>query len=215
MICRTKRIKIENIKVEQVLEFEGKTNIYEKAVFLDLEHYVYKHPICIGVFGACIYDKKKKSLIFTQYMIENNEDASKIIYKVCKYLKHAKGKLKKQYLVTFSGNNDCTVIDYLFKEKNIALDVRKYFKEIDLQKNYEKTKKEGIGLKNLEKIFNIERKGENISGMNLAKTISKIITSEEYFHNMPKEKIEKILIYNEQDVVNLFYILTRWNKYIF
>ena len=29
---------------------------------------------------------------------------------------------------------------------------------------------------------------------------------------MPKEKVEKILIYNEQDVVNLFYILLSWKK---
>ena len=29
---------------------------------------------------------------------------------------------------------------------------------------------------------------------------------------MPKEKVEKILVYNEQDVVNLFYILLSWKK---
>lgn len=214
MICRSKKIKISHIIEEDVLEVGGKTNIYEKAVFLDLEHYVYKHPICIGVFGACVYDKKKKALIFTQYMIENNEEANKIIYKVVDYLRHAKRKLGKQYLVTFSGNNDCTVIDYLFKEKNIKLDIRKYFKEVDLQKAYEKCKKESIGLKNLEKIFEIEREGESLSGMRLAKTINKIIMCEDYFNNMPKEKIEKILIYNEQDVVNLFHISTKWNKYM-
>ena len=32
---------------------------------------------------------------------------------------------------------------------------------------------------------------------------------------MPKEKIEKILLYNEQDVVNLYYIYVNWKKYIF
>ena len=30
---------------------------------------------------------------------------------------------------------------------------------------------------------------------------------------MPKEKIDTILLYNEQDVVNLFKILTLWGRY--
>ena len=32
---------------------------------------------------------------------------------------------------------------------------------------------------------------------------------------MPQEKIDKILQYNEQDVVNLYYIYVNWKKYIF
>ena len=36
----------------------------------------------------------------------------------------------------------------------------------------------------------------------------------DYIKRMPKEKIENILLYNEQDVVNLFYIFTNWKKYI-
>jgi hypothetical protein len=31
---------------------------------------------------------------------------------------------------------------------------------------------------------------------------------------MPKEKIETILLYNEQDVVNLYKIFTTWKEYI-
>ena len=31
---------------------------------------------------------------------------------------------------------------------------------------------------------------------------------------MPKEKIDTILLYNEQDVVNLFKILTLWGRYM-
>jgi len=31
---------------------------------------------------------------------------------------------------------------------------------------------------------------------------------------MPKEKKDKILFYNEQDVVSLFHIITSWKKYI-
>ena len=36
-----------------------------------------------------------------------------------------------------------------------------------------------------------------------------------YFKRMPEEKIEKILLYNEQDVINLYYIYINWKKYIF
>lgn len=32
---------------------------------------------------------------------------------------------------------------------------------------------------------------------------------------MPEEKIEKILLYNEQDVVNLYHIYVKWKKYIY
>ncbi|CAM2832338.1 ribonuclease H-like domain-containing protein [Hathewaya histolytica] len=214
MICKNKIIKVNDINEEDVLIFNKKENLYEKALFLDLEHYVYKHPICIGVFGVCFYSKIDNALIFTQFMIENEEEAHEIVHMAYNYLKHVKKDLGKKYLVTFSGNNDCIVIDYLFKEENIKLDIRKYFKHIDLQKVYEGHKGESIGLKKLEKIFEIQREGEPISGMNLAKTINKIIKKEDYFKNMPREKIQRILLYNEQDVVNLFHIYTNWNKYI-
>ena len=36
----------------------------------------------------------------------------------------------------------------------------------------------------------------------------------DYIKRMPEDKIEKILLYNEQDVVNLFHIYMNWNKYI-
>ena len=32
---------------------------------------------------------------------------------------------------------------------------------------------------------------------------------------MPTEKIENILLYNEQDVVSLYTMFTTWKKYIF
>ena len=37
---------------------------------------------------------------------------------------------------------------------------------------------------------------------------------DEYIERMPKEKIDTILLYNEQDVVNLFKILTLWGRYM-
>ena len=67
-------------------------------------------------------------------------------------------------------------------------------------------------MKNLEKLHQIDRGGELISGMTLAKTFSKIIKDQGYFDRMPLEKVEKILKYNEEDVVNLFNIMNRWES---
>ena len=71
-----------------------------------------------------------------------------------------------------------------------------------------------IGLKNLEKFFSIYREGDVISGSNLAKTFHKVLKDKEYIERMPKEKIETILLYNEQDVVNLYKIFVTWKDYI-
>ena len=121
----------------------------------------------------------------------------------------------KKAIVTFSGNNDFTVINYLFKEQEIYYNFEDEFDSIDIQKEYEKDKNSSICLKNLEKIFDIVREGEVISGSNLAKTFHKVIKDRCYFKRMPQEKIDKILQYNEQDVVNLYYIYVNWKKYIF
>ena len=42
----------------------------------------------------------------------------------------------------------------------------------------------------------------------------KVLKDDEYIERMPKEKIDTILLYNEQDVVNLFKILTSWGRYM-
>lgn len=44
---------------EQTLKFHGK-EIIRNAIFFDLEHYLYKEPIAIGVFGAAVYDEAEK-----------------------------------------------------------------------------------------------------------------------------------------------------------
>jgi len=108
----------------------------------------------------------------------------------------------KKYTVTFSGNNDFTVINYLYEKHKINFKIEEYFKDIDLQKYYEKSMKTSIGLKNLESKFNIKRESEIISGSNLAKTFNKIMKDEEYFNRMPIDKKGKILLYNMQDVVS-------------
>lgn len=185
----------------------------EDVIFFDLEHYVYKKPKCIGVFGACVYEKESRTLLTTQYMIENKREIKDLLKLALKYFKDMKEKGKRA-ISTFSGNNDFTVINYLFNKYKIEFDFEDEFNSIDLQKYYEREMGTSIGLKNLEKIFNIHRQGEVISGSNLAKTFYKVLKDSDYIKRMPYEKIEKILLYNEQDVVNLYYIFLNWKKYI-
>lgn len=208
MITREKFLDVEDFDVTNVKN----ANIQNEAIFFDLEHYVYKKPICIGVFGCCIYDESIKKLKVTQFMIENKED-SKVILKMAEnYFKEMIDRNNKKYIITFSGNNDFTVINYLFKKHKINFDFSEHFIAIDLQREYEKEKKVNIGLKALEKEFGIIRESELISGSNLAKTFSKVVKDDCYIKRMPEEKKNKILLYNEQDVVSLFYIFTNWNR---
>jgi uncharacterized protein YprB with RNaseH-like and TPR domain len=214
VITKKKIIEIGEFNDEFSLVVENKKDIYKEALFFDLEHYVYKKPICVGVFGCAYYNEIDKSLIVTQYMIENKKEADKILILSKNYFDEMMEKLNKKYLVTFSGNNDYTIINYLFKQNKINVDLQEKFIGIDLQKQYEKVKKTSIGLKNLEKEFGINRDSELISGSNLAKTFSKIIKDDDYINRMPKEKKEKILLYNEQDVVSLFKMYINWDNII-
>lgn len=214
MIFRENIIKVEDIFIEKVLEVDGIKTVFKDAIFFDLEHYVYKKPICIGVFGCCYYDEKENQLVVNQYMIENKKDSLEILKLAEKYFIDKKKENNKKYLVTFSGNNDYVVIKHLFNKNHIDLDIKSCFKEVDLQKHYEYAQGVCIGLKKLEKMFEIERKSEVISGSNLAKTFSKIIRDPDYIERMSQEKIKNILLYNEQDVVSLFYMVINWTKYV-
>nr|WP_202117348.1 ribonuclease H-like domain-containing protein [Clostridium chromiireducens] len=207
-------MKVEEYIDEFMLKSQDKEYNPEDIIFFDLEHYVYKKPKCIGVFGACEYDKKNNNILVTQYMIEDRDEATNILYLAKDYFMRMKQKGKKA-IITFSGNNDFTVINYLFKENGIYYNFEEEFDSVDIQKEYEKYKKLSIGLKKLEKVFDIVREGEVISGSNLAKTFHKVMKDRSYFKRMPEEKIEKILLYNEQDVINLYYIYVNWKKYIF
>lgn len=211
MIIIEKTIKVDSIPYDNFMNVEGIGSIYKNAIFFDLEHYIYKKPICIGVFGCCYYDDIEKQLKLTQYMIENKKDAIDILILAKKYFETMVHE-KKKHIVTFSGNNDFTVINYLFEKYNIDFSISENFKHLDIQREYEKQTKLNIGLKALEKLFSIDRDSELISGSNLAKTFGKIVKDETYITRMPKEKIEKILLYNEQDIVSLFYIYMNWNK---
>ena len=212
MIIKENRIEIDDVSQEFMLESDENIGV-EDVIFFDLEHYVYKKPKCIGVFGACVYEKESRTLLTTQYMIENKREIKDLLKLALKYFKDMKEKGKRA-ISTFSGNNDFTVINYLFNKYKIEFDFEDEFNSIDLQKYYEREMGPSIGLKNLEKIFNIHRQGEVISGSNLAKTFYKVLKDSDYIKRMPYEKIEKILLYNEQDVVNLYYIFLNWKKYI-
>jgi uncharacterized protein YprB with RNaseH-like and TPR domain len=214
VIIRENKIEISSIIEDKVLELEGIKNIYKEALFFDLEHYVYKKPVCIGVFGCCYYDELSKSLQVTQYMIENRNEAKDILFMAEEYFKNMLLLRGKKYIITFSGNNDFTVINYLFKKYGIIFNFNDYFQEIDIQKAYEKVSGVCTGLKTLEKIFEINRTSDPISGSNLAKTFSKVMKDADYILRMPEEKIKKILLYNEQDVINLFHIFVNWNSYV-
>lgn len=213
MIIRENTIKALDVSAKFQIDSETAKYNPENLIFFDLEHYVYKKPKCIGVFGACIYDKETKELKVTQYMIENRYEAVDILYLAKEYFIDMKGK-GKDTIVTFSGNNDFTVINYLFEKEGIIFDFNTEFNSVDIQKEYEKERLKSIGLKNLEKQFGIIRESELISGSNLAKTFHKVMKDKDYISRMPKEKVEKILLYNEQDVVNLYKIYVDWKEHI-
>lgn len=214
MITRENSIKIEEESEEFALLVDGRNDIYKDAIFFDLEHYLYKKPICIGVFGCCYFDNDTHELKVTQYMIENKKDAPEILNLSEEYFKEMYEKYNKRYIVTFSGNNDFNVIEYLYKKGKIEFNIDEHFKKVDLQREYEKLIGENIGLKNLEKKFHIERESEVISGSNLSKTFCKVMKDYDYINRMPEEKRQRILLYNEQDVSSLFYIYLEWKKYL-
>ncbi|GAA0077714.1 ribonuclease H-like domain-containing protein [Clostridium sp. CTA-5] len=214
MIIRENNVKVEDVSDEFMIKPENREYLPGELIFFDLEHYVYKKPKCIGVFGACQFNDKENEILVTQYMIEDRDEVVDILHLAKKYFISMKKEGKKA-IVTFSGNNDFTVINYLFEKYGIEYDFDKEYDSIDIQKEYEKNKTSSIGLKNLEKLFDIIREGEIISGSNLAKTFHKVLKDKSYFKRMPQEKIEKILLYNEQDVVNLYHIYVNWKKYIF
>lgn len=205
---------VEEFDVDSVLNGDINIEVYKHAIYFDLEHYVYKKPICIGVFGCCYYDDDLKKLKVTQYMIENKYEIHTLLLLAKDYFKRMYLEFNKKYIITFSGNNDFTVINYLFNQYNVDFDIKNYFEEIDLQKEFSKisNNKDNIGLKNLEKIAGIDRKNELMSGVTIAKTFAKIVKDYDYINRIPEDKIKKILNYNLDDVVNLFYIYVRWKK---
>lgn len=191
-----------------LLDSQG-NQIYDNALFLDLEHFIDKVPICIGVFGVATYEEG--ALHSVQYMIENKKDAEALLVIMRDFFKAD----RHRYLVTFAGGNDINVIHHLFSEAGFPIDLTKQYISVDLQKFYHDYTHEPIGLKPLEKIFEIERDEEElISGRALARTFQHMVKDEHYAARMPAGKMDLILHYNLSDVVNLFHILVQWHLYV-
>lgn len=112
MIIRENKVNVEEYSDEFMIKPQDREYNPEDLIFFDLEHYVYKKPKCIGVFGACEFDKRNSKILVTQYMIEDRDEAIDILYLARNYFIKMKKKGKKA-IVTFSGNNDFTVINYL------------------------------------------------------------------------------------------------------
>jgi len=79
VIIKENVIYVEDFNEENCLIVDDKKDLFKDAIFFDLEHYVYKKPICIGVFGSAYYDENENSLKITQYMIENKYEIKKLI----------------------------------------------------------------------------------------------------------------------------------------
>jgi uncharacterized protein YprB with RNaseH-like and TPR domain len=214
VITRENQISI-NIPVnEYCLKLDKVNEILNDSLFFDLEHYVYKKPICIGVFGCCHYDRNNSVLVITQYMIENKSDSIKILNMSKDYFDRMYFEFGKRNIITFSGNNDFTMLNYLFEKNKLEPNYKSHFTHIDLQKEYEKVTGKCIGLKSLEKSFGITRQYDTVSGSNLAKTFKKIMQDKDYIRRMPQEKTQRVILYNEADVINLFHICANWYKHI-
>lgn len=63
MIIRENKVKVDEYSDEFMIKPQGREYNPEELIFFDLEHYVYKKPKCIGVFGACEYNPKIKSIL--------------------------------------------------------------------------------------------------------------------------------------------------------
>ena len=104
MIIRENIVDVEEYRLEEILNNKEVDCKPEESIYFDLEHYVYKKPKCIGVFGACVYNKKNKKINVTQYMIENKSEVVDILLLAKKYFIKMKREGKK-VIVTFAGNN--------------------------------------------------------------------------------------------------------------
>ena len=125
MIIRENVIDVGEYNLQTILKSKEGECSPEEIIFFDLEHYVYKKPKCIGVFGACVYNKSDKKIYVTQYMIENKGEVVEILLLAKRYFMRMK-RLGKKVIVTFSGNNDFTVIIISFPDFFPLFDIR-YF----------------------------------------------------------------------------------------
>lgn len=183
-------------------------NISHRCLFLDLEHYIYKRPVCIGIFGGAVLEAGQ--LEVTQYFLESRSDLADLIKKSHAYLSQqlAAGR---DHLVTFAGENDLGILRAMFDRFDLGFDFNQ-FTHLDLQKQIKAKFGAILGLKVVEELLGIEREVQPISGSTLAKTFATIMKDDDYIHRMPPEKIQRFLSYNRSDVANLYEIMANFEK---
>lgn len=207
MLIFEKIIKEEETEFPYEFLYEGK-GILETSVFLDLEHYIFRKPICIGIFGAaCVRDG---DLICTQYMLQNRRDLKGLVRSCFDYLKERKSE-GYSCLVTFAGANDIMVLNAMAERFHLDPGILKEFIHIDIQREFRKKHHVTTGLKTIEEIMGIVRNEGAPSGMSIAKTFARIMKEPEYSDRMDKAKIRRLIEYNREDVVNLYSILKNFN----
>ena len=208
MIERITRYNLNELTEEYGFSFKN-TQGLDDSIFLDMEHYIYRKPIALGIFGAAVRDGDE--LVCTQYFLENRKDLKGLVKTSYNYLKE-KQKAGYSQLVAFAAKNDLNVLHTMFRKYWLKSDLREEFKVVDLQSEFKKAYSETISLEALEDFTEIHRQGPSISGSTIAKTFANIVGDADYIHRMPKEKMVRLLDYNRMDVVNLFFIMANWDK---
>lgn len=208
MIEQITRIDLAEAAATDPLLSKG-TDISRSSVFLDLEHYIYRKPICIGIFGAAVIEGQE--LVLTQYFLENKADLKGLINAAHDYL-NDKRRSGYEHLVTFAGQNDLLMIHAMFLKFKIKTDLRVLFESFDLQSAFKQEFHGVVGLTALEQFAGIYRQGPEISGSTIAKTFASVMADPTYIKRMPQEKIYRLLAYNQMDVENLYYIMMNWSN---
>ena len=80
MIIEQLELDAGHIDDKDCINVCGDSNIFKDAIYLDLEHLIYKVPLCIGVFGACSYNEVNNKIEVVQYMIQSRKDARDVLY---------------------------------------------------------------------------------------------------------------------------------------
>ncbi|PKK40401.1 hypothetical protein ABB02_00257 [Clostridiaceae bacterium JG1575] len=180
----------------------------QNVVFLDLEHYIYRKPVCIGIFGAA--RQEGADLVTTQFFLQNKQDLPHLVHESRLYLE----KVQKEgatHLVAFAAKNDWLVLEEMFFRFDEPLEILDDFEIIDLQRVAYKEFRLNMGLGLLEELAGVDRQGEEVSGSTLAKTFAALMEDPLYCYRMPKEKMSRFLSYNHMDVLNMAKIFARWD----
>lgn len=205
LITRYDLIRLER---DHGFTFDGPQGL-DESIFLDMEHYIYRKPVALGIFGAAV--REGSELVCTQYFLENKQDLKELVRASHLYLED---KMRAGYrqLVAFAARNDLMVLHAMFQKFRIQTDLRSQFDVLDLQSEFKRDHSAMIGLTALEEFAGIRREGPSISGSTIAKTFASIMADPDYIHRMPREKMTRLLDYNRMDVVNLFFIMANWDR---